>query len=147
MKNKKSKLVLGLILFVVFLLGFMSNSLINKDTKKTETFTDTEELISKYSNLPEAIDSIENLSVCYYDTANLEMLHYVLEYNDKHNTSNYYITNFGDSIEYNKENFYRYVALYTVAENLLETRKHIINGLMMDSEINKINKIRNKVED
>ena len=146
MKNNKSKIVFGLILISVFLLGFMIKSLTIKPNQ-VEQLNDTEQIISRYTSLPIAIDSIERLSVCYYDTANLEMLHYVLVYNKAEELPDYYITKFGDSIEYSKENFFRYAALYTVAENLLETRKHIINGLMMDSELNKINEIRHKVDD
>ena len=44
----------------------------------------------------------------------------------------YYVTNSNDTVVYNKENFFYYVAMYVVAENLLETRKYIINGLMMN---------------
>jgi len=124
----------------------MVKSLTLKEAKPTP-INDTEELISKYAELPSAIDSVENLSVCYYDTANLEMLHYVLVYNVKDTLPDYYVTKFNDSIKYNKENFFRYVALYTVAENLLATRKHIINGLLMDNELNQINEIRHRVEE
>jgi hypothetical protein len=146
MKKLKSVLILA-ILFVVFLLGYMTSSLIKKDVVDENEITSTEVLIDRYSALPESIDSIEKLSICYYDTANIEMLHYMLEYNDKNVTTDYYISKFGDTIEYNKENFYKYIALYIVAENLLETRKHIINGLIIDNEIYKKNRIKQKVED
>jgi len=58
--------------------------------------------------------------------------------------TDYYVTNFGDTIAYNKDNFYYYVALYTVAENLLATRKHIINGLLLNVQMEQM---RNKAED
>ena len=134
MKKYKNKIVFAFILISVFLLGYLVSSLIHKPNYQSKYINETTILISEYSELSNAIDSIENLSVSFYDTANIEMLHYVLKYNDKDISKfpNYYITNSHDTIEYNKENFFYYVAMYVVAENLLETRKHIINGLIMN---------------
>jgi hypothetical protein len=146
MKKYKNKIILGAILITVFVLGFLTNSMFNK-VNTTTYVNETEVLISNYNKLPFAIDSIENLSVSYNDTANIEMLHYVLQYANEEELPDYYITKFGDTIEYNKENFFYYVSMYVVAENLMETRKHIINGLLLNIELEKESKIRKKVEE
>jgi len=145
----KNNLMFGGILIVVFVLGFITNTILNKDKNNPSFVSETELLISSYSNSIDAVDSIEILSICYYDTANVEMLHYALNYNrgDINDLPNYYVTNFGDTIEFNKENFFRYVALYTVADNLLESRKHIIYGLLANSIIDKEEGIRYKVKE
>ena len=142
MKNYKNKLFLISVLISVFILGYLTNLLFNED-EPLQYINETTELILDYSKLPFAIDSIEQLSIAYYDTANVEMLHYVMNYNDVDVSKfpDYYITNFGDTIDFNKENFYYYVALYMVAENLLTTRKHIINGLLINNNIIEQNKI------
>jgi len=131
MKNQRNRILFVCILIVVFFLGFITKSVSYENKKQMTQITETEILIKSYSMSNNAIDSFENASVCYYDTANIEMLHYVLEYNDKNNLPDYYVTAFGDTIEYNKENFFKYFALFTVANNLLESRKHIINGLLI----------------
>jgi len=149
MKKHKNNLMFGGLLIGVFVLGFITNVVINKDTTEPTIINETELLITSYSNSIDAIDSIENLSIFYYDTANVEMLHYALTYNmgDANEYPDYYVTNFGDTIEYNKENFFRYVALYTVADNLLESRKHIIYGLLANNLSNEKEMIREKVEE
>lgn len=145
MKNKKKNLMFGFLLLFVFAMGFITNIIFNNSKTNTITINETELLITSYSDLPNAIDSIEKLSIGYYDTANVEMLHYVRDYNiDSSYLPDYYVTNFGDTIAYNKDNFYYYVALYTVAENLLATRKHIINGLLLNVQMEQM---RNKEED
>lgn len=147
MKKHKSHIILSTILIVVFILGYMTCNTFNN--KKSEPLDENEILINSYSNSSDVIDSIEYLSIKYYDTANVEMLHYVIHYSKKDikNSPDYYVTNFNDTIHYNKENFFKYVALYTVANNLLESRKHIINGLLINSKIEEIKGIKEKVKE
>jgi len=149
MKNMKYKnnLIFAGILSAVFVLGFITSSVINKDIS-TPVINETESLIISYSNSTGSIDSVEQLSINYYDTANIEMLHYVLEYNNKstNNLPDYYVTKFGDTIVYNKDNFFKYVALYTVADNLLESRKYIIHGLLVNIKTGEIEEIRKRSE-
>jgi hypothetical protein len=119
------------------------------NNKKSEPIDDNGLLIESYSNSSDVIDSIENLSIKYYDTANVEMLHYVIHYSEQNikDFPDYYVTNFDDTIYYNKENFFKYIALYTVANNLLESRKHIINGLLINSKIEEIKGIKEKAKE
>ena len=146
MKYKNNLIFIG-ILSVVFVLGFITSTVINKDTSPP-IMEETEALINSYSNSTGSIDSVEQLSINYYDTANIEMLHYVLEYNNKstNNLPDYYVTKFGDTIVYNKDNFFKYVALYTVADNLLESRKYIIHGLLVNIKTGEIEEIRKRSE-
>jgi hypothetical protein len=136
MKEKlKNQILLGCLLIVVFILGCVTNSVVSKGGKSFEQVEETERIISDYSSLRSAVDSVEQLSLAYNDTANIEALHYVIKYKDENTDSlpDYYVSNFGDTIMYNKENFYKYVALCLMAENVIEARKHIINGLLLNS--------------
>lgn len=141
MKTKsKSLLILVSILLLSFLLGFMTKSLLIETEEKNEMVKETRDLIDEYNNIKTSIDSISNLSTACYDSANLEMMHYALNYNKKdvNKYPNYYISNFNDTIYYNKENFYYYTALYLIGEHLLNTRKYIISGLILDNKKNQI---------
>lgn len=119
------------------MLGILTKSLFDKNNYSDNSINETKELMEQYSNLPHTIDSLEKISIYCVDTANIELLHYVLEYNgvDDSQLPDYYITNFGDTIEYNKTNFNYYVAMYLVAESLLATRKNIINGLLLNNKL------------
>jgi len=145
MNNYKSHIILCIILILVFILGFITSNTINKKDNISEPTNDNQILTNFYTKSYNFIDSIEKLSVCYYDTANIEMLHYVLNYSNQDVDSfpDFYITNFNDTIEYTKDNFFKYVALYTVANNLLESRKYIINGLLTNTKT----EIKQKVQE
>lgn len=147
MKKHKNEIILGIILLLFFCLGFLAKSLTINKTDNIEMVADTEFLIRDYSKMVASIDSIEKLSMRYYDTANIELLHYAVYYEDLDSCaySGVYVTHFGDTVVFNKTNFFYYVALYNVAENLLETRKHIINGLIINNTILETDKIRNKI--
>ena len=148
MKKYKNNILFVIILMCVFLLGFLTKGILNKNSYSVKYIDETEVLLNHYSDLPYAIDSLEKLSISYIDTANLEMLHYVLEYTDIDDSilPYFYITKFGDTIEYNKENFHYHVAMNKVSENLLITRKHIINGLLLNNKVVEQDKIREKIE-
>jgi hypothetical protein len=147
-KNKKTILIIS-ILLCVFLLGYLSSSVIHKTYKLNKYANESEQLIYDYTHSPNSIDSIENISIKYYDSANVEMLHYVLYYNgvDTNSLPNYYVTHFGDTIPYNKEKFFYYAAMYTVAENLLETRRQIINGLLLNDKVKQNKELREKTKE
>lgn len=148
MKKYKNKLILICILIFMFILGFLTKSIIPIKSESEEIIKESEEILNSYANSSESIDSIENISIYYYDTANIEMLHYAMNYYDIDidEFPNYYITNFNDTVDFNKSNFFRYVALYTVADNLLESRKHIINGLLMKNRTEENNNMRYDIE-
>jgi hypothetical protein len=144
-KKNRNKILFITILIVFFILGFLTNIVLNKNKEPIKSIKETDELISAYSISPNVIDSLEILSIKYCHIANTEMLHYIIEYNNKNKLPDFYITNFGDTIEYNKENFFKYFALYVVADNLLESRKQIINGLLINCTLKEIkNKTKEK---
>jgi hypothetical protein len=146
-KKNRNKILFITILIVFFILGFLTNIVLNKNKEPIKSIKETDELISAYSISPNVIDSLEILSIQYYDTANIEMLHYVLEYNNKNKLPDFYVTSFGDTIEYNKENFFKYFTLYIVADNLLESRKQIINGLLINCTLKEKEEIKNKTKE
>ena len=148
MKNPKILIMCISVLIFVFILGFLTKSIIPKNDNSIKVINESKELLNSYSISLKDIDSIENISILYYDTANVEMLHYAIKYynSDIDKCPDYYVTKFNDTIEFNKINFFRYVALYTVADNLLESRKYIINGLLMKNNTEELDEIRNKIE-
>ena len=148
---KKTKILLGkkpffVLIIDVFFLGVMSSSLLRKKQQDNKLIKETEQMLLAYSNTDMSIDSIENIARLYNDTANIETILYVMKYNELTNEQlpDYYTTAFGDTIPYNKDMFFKYVALHYMSKNLLEARKYIINGLLITNDIAEEERIKEK---
>lgn len=146
-KNMIKKYSIYLLLLLMFVLGFLTNIFFFFNEFVSEkNMTETYKKYYDFYELSSSIDSIESLSKANYDTANIEILHYIINYKNLNEKPETYITYYGDTIEYNKDNFFQTVALLTVAQQLLETRKYIIDGLLLNAQLNEEKKTLDKIK-
>ncbi len=126
MKHKITILIISVL--IIFTTGFISGRLIkpfrHRDLVKTEILLDKAELQQQQKKITES----------YIDSANSEVFNYSIKY--LHLTSSllpsYYTGIDGDTVIFNKENFFYYYSMYKITNYLSNTKSSIINNLILE---------------
>jgi hypothetical protein len=102
--------------------------------EKIDEITKLDKNLKEFNLLSSNMDTLKVKSTMYSDSAAFEMMNYVMKYNDKPSKElpDYYVSGFGDSIKYNKENFFYYTALFKMNNYLGKSRKTIIDGFIVN---------------
>lgn len=125
----KIKLFITLII-LVYIGGFISGRLMKPfrpmDVQKTEILSSKVDLQKQHQKDSDA----------YLDSANAEMLNFSIRYYHLSNDllPNRYMTYYGDTITYNKENFYYYYSMYKITDYLSKSKSLIINNLIIEKD-------------
>jgi hypothetical protein len=125
----KGKIIIASIL-IIFITGFICGRLMKpfkpRDIVKTEIMMDKTDLQNKYKKITQA----------YIDSANNEVFNFSFRY---YHLSpgllpNYYIESNGDTVHFNKQNFFYYYSMYKISDYLSSSKSAIINSLLLESK-------------
>lgn len=116
-KILKNVLILTLVLLIGIFIG-----------KKTNT--------NKIIEITNEIKNISHVDTSYSNLANRELYNYISNYYDVSDRKlpEFYVNINGDTIHYNKENFYYYYSLYEINRYLSEGKSKIINNLLEEKD-------------
>ena len=128
MKHKITIIITSVL--IIFITGFVCGRLMKpfrpKDIFKTEVILDKSDLQSKYKRNTQT----------YIDSANDEMFNFAMRY---YHLSpgllpDCYIESTGDTVNYNKQNFFHYYSMYKITDYLSNSKSAIINSLLLESK-------------
>ena len=128
MKHKTIIIISSIL--IIFVTGFICGKLMkpfkSRDLVKTEIIFDKTDLLNNYKKQSEA----------YIDSANSEMFNFSLKYFhiSPRLLPDYYIDATGDSVIFNKENFFYYYSMYKITNHLSKAKSSIINGMLLESK-------------
>lgn len=125
----KGKIIITSIL-IIFVTGFICGRLLKpfkpKDIVKTEIMFDKTDLQNKYKKITQA----------YIDSANNEVFNFAIRY---YHLSpgllpDSYVESNGDTVNFNKQNFFYYYSMYKITDYLSNSKSAIINSLLLESK-------------
>ena len=128
MKHKITIIISSVL--IIFITGFVCGRLMKpfrpKDIFKTEVILDKADLQSKYKRNTQT----------YIDSANDEMFNFAMRYYhlSPRLLPDYYIESTGDTVNYNKQNFFYYYSMYKITDYLSNSKSAIINSLILESK-------------